>query len=112
MISQQSTTTGDESQKHKNRGMNRAQVTDRMAASIIYDKVRYPVYKDNIYRKKDQRTLPLEVSSIPNLVGIGGPIEMGGLQDPVTKINPGKSIVFDNDFECGNIDSVRQRSSN
>lgn len=37
---------------------------------------------------------------------------MGGKQDKAERLNPTSQLAFDCDFECGNIDQVRQRSEN
>lgn len=43
------------------------------------------------------------------MLGLGGPLEMGGRFHEREKIQA-DHIVFDAEFECGNIDQVRQRS--
>mmetsp|Transcript_41330 Transcript_41330/g.62966 ORF Transcript_41330/g.62966 Transcript_41330/m.62966 type:complete len:115 (+) Transcript_41330:452-796(+) len=44
------------------------------------------------------------------MLGLGGPLEMGGRQGTLSDIKPNQ-ITFDSEFECGNIDQVRQRSN-
>lgn len=51
---------------------------DRMGWNVIFDKVRYPGYKELVYRKKDQKYLATDLSVVKTLVGLGGPAEMGG----------------------------------
>lgn len=79
-------------------------------SAIHYDKIRYPGYKELIYRKKNQEHLPAEQSRIQKLLGLGGPLDMHGSQEKPLKENRSGHIEFDADFECGNIDQVRQRS--
>ena len=37
------------------------------------------------------------------MLNLGGPVMMGGKQNPLPP-NPAPHILFDSDFECGNID--------
>ena len=76
----------------------------------MYDKIRYPGYRELVYKKADQEVLPLEPREIQKMLGLGGPPEMGGSQDRVPRGNKSKTVLFDCEFECGNIDQVRQRS--
>ena len=42
------------------------------------------------------------------MLGLGGPIDMGGKESIGTQgVNRTDNILFDADFECGNIDQVR-----
>ena len=43
------------------------------------------------------------------MLGLGGPIDMGGRSETQEENRTG-FIKFDSEFECGNIDQVRQRS--
>ena len=53
--------------------------------------------------------LPNDLGAISRLIGFGGPVEMGGSQEYISRTNNTQAIQFDCDFECGNIDQVRQR---
>jgi hypothetical protein len=70
MISQQSTRTGEDSHRNKARkgvvskGTGRVQNGDRIGWNIIFDKVRYPGYKELIYRKKDQKFLATDLTVV------------------------------------------------
>lgn len=76
-----------------------------------YDKVRWPGYKELIYRKKNQADhLPSEANKVNRMLGLGGPVDMGGQQKPYVAENRSGFVMFDSEFECGNIDQVRQRS--
>lgn len=48
---------------------------------MTYDKIRYPGYKELVYRKKNQEILPSEPNKIIKMIGYGGPLDMGGNQD-------------------------------
>ena len=48
--------------------------------------------------------LPFDSTAIRKLKGHGGPITMGGNQEGINKINNSNNILFDCEFECGNID--------
>ena len=65
--------------------------------------MRYPGYKDLIYRRRNQEYLPQEVPKLTRMLGLGGPIEMGGRLN-VLEENRNNHVRFDCDFECGNID--------
>jgi hypothetical protein len=43
-----------------------------------FDKVRWPGYKELIYRKKNQEHLPGEAKAVNKMLGLGGPMDMGG----------------------------------
>lgn len=79
---------------------------DASKMAVDYDKVRYPGYKDLIYRRRNQEYLPSQVSKVTRMLGLGGPVEMGGRLN-VLEENRSSHIRFDCDFECGNIDQVR-----
>ena len=63
-----------------------------------------------VYRKKNQELLPNEPTKVQKIIGYGGPLDMGGNQDKAPPENKTGQLLFDTDFECGNIDQVRQRS--
>ena len=58
---------------------------DKALTNIVYDKVRYPGYKDLLYQKKDQQLLAEVPNKIMAYVGHGGPVEMGGDNSKVNK---------------------------
>ena len=74
---------------------------------LQYDKIRYPGYKELVYRKKNQELLPNEPTKVQKMIGYGGPLDMGGNQDKAPPENKTGQLIFDTDFECGNIDQVR-----
>ena len=78
-------------------------VKDPSTAAIDYDKVRYPGYKELIYRKNKMDFLPSKADRITKMLGLGGPLDMGGRINPLDE-NSTDAIRFDSDFECGNID--------
>ena len=82
---------------------------DKSQQNLDYDKVRWPGYKELIYRKKNQEHLPNDPTKVSRMLGLGGPLDMGGKQTNSVKNDTG-SVIFDSEFECGNIDQVRQRS--
>ena len=43
---------------------------------MTYDKIRYPGYKELVYRKIHQELLPKQPHQIPKIIGSGGPIDM------------------------------------
>jgi len=66
-----------------------------------------------IYRKRNQDHLPYTAIKIPRLLEYGGPGKPEGREKTSNKIDINKlnHILFDSEFESGNIDQVRQLST-
>jgi hypothetical protein len=48
--------------------------------------------------------LPNEPIKVQKIIGYGGPLDMGGNQDNRPTENKTGQLLFDCEFECGNID--------
>ena len=75
---------------------------------IEYDKVRWPGYKDIIYRKRNQDHLPYDTRKIERILELGNDPSIWSKRSAREPNH--KGLLFDSGFECGNIDQVRQRS--
>ena len=69
---------------------------------IEYDKVRWPGYKDIIYRKRNQDHLPYDTRKIERILELGNDPSIWSKRSARDPNN--KGILFDSGFECGNID--------
>ena len=64
---------------------------------MSYDRIRWPCYKDVIYRKKHQTFLPNDQFGVKGMLGLKPPKESKSSLTP-------NQLTFDCEFECGNID--------
>lgn len=70
-----------------------------------YDKVRWPGYKEIIYRKRNQDYLAYDTKKIERILELGNDPNIYSKRSVRNTFD--KNILFDSGFECGNIDQVR-----